>query len=238
MHQIGHHCGSRRSNRNGQFLLPKTNTNCYKASFLPSALLDFNENYNNHEPWVCVCASRHLLRLKTEKTIGLLTLNSDVDTKYCEKESCKHSRHWTHHNHNWIGYIFIYHHLALVALKNGLTLKIYMFCIVILVFLLTIYMFGTKYCSCHLKTLFFLIFSSVSAPYQLREDWHWILRVGRAEDNLPGKLAEERPADWIWNALKGAVPRVQDWHAHQEKGLCQDVRASSAPGGGVQLQEV
>ena len=27
-----------------------------------------------------------------------------------------------------------------------------MFCIVILVFLLTIYMFGTKYCSCHLKT--------------------------------------------------------------------------------------
>ena len=44
MHQIGHYFGSRRSNRNGQFLLPKTN----KALFLRSALLDLNENYNKH----------------------------------------------------------------------------------------------------------------------------------------------------------------------------------------------
>ena len=30
------------------FLLPKTNTICYKASFLPSALSLVNENYNSH----------------------------------------------------------------------------------------------------------------------------------------------------------------------------------------------
>ena len=48
MHQIGHYFGSRRSNRNGQFLLPKTNTNCYKALFLRSAPLDLNENYDKH----------------------------------------------------------------------------------------------------------------------------------------------------------------------------------------------
>ena len=39
---------SRRSNRSGRLLLPKTNTNLYKASFLPSALSVFNENYNSH----------------------------------------------------------------------------------------------------------------------------------------------------------------------------------------------
>ena len=30
------------------FLLPRTNTNRYKASFLPSALSVFNENYTSH----------------------------------------------------------------------------------------------------------------------------------------------------------------------------------------------
>ena len=46
-----------------------------------------------------------------------------------------------------------------------------MFCIVILVFLLTIYMFGTIYCNCHLKTLLFLIlffrFSALSTMWRL-----------------------------------------------------------------------
>ena len=47
-HPVKHYFGSRRSKRSGRFLLPKTNTNRYKASFLPSALLVFNENYNSH----------------------------------------------------------------------------------------------------------------------------------------------------------------------------------------------
>ena len=40
-HSVRHHFDSRRSNRNGRFLLPKTNTNRYKASFLPSAVSVF-----------------------------------------------------------------------------------------------------------------------------------------------------------------------------------------------------
>ena len=36
-----HYYDSRRSNRSGRFLLPRTNTNCYKALFLPSALCQF-----------------------------------------------------------------------------------------------------------------------------------------------------------------------------------------------------
>ncbi|WP_419631026.1 reverse transcriptase domain-containing protein, partial [Thiolapillus sp.] len=47
-HPMRHYFDSRRSNRSGRFLLPKTNTNRYKASFLPSALSVFNENYNSH----------------------------------------------------------------------------------------------------------------------------------------------------------------------------------------------
>ena len=34
--------------RSGRFLLPRTNTNRYKASFLPSALSVLNENYTSH----------------------------------------------------------------------------------------------------------------------------------------------------------------------------------------------
>ena len=36
-HPMRHYFDSRRSNRSGRFLLPRTNTNRYKASFLPSA---------------------------------------------------------------------------------------------------------------------------------------------------------------------------------------------------------
>ena len=43
-----HYFDSRYSNRSGRFLLPKTNTNSYKASFLPSAVSVFDENYNSH----------------------------------------------------------------------------------------------------------------------------------------------------------------------------------------------
>ena len=43
-HPIRHYFDSRRSNRSARFLLLKTN----KASFLPSALSIFNENYNSH----------------------------------------------------------------------------------------------------------------------------------------------------------------------------------------------
>ena len=43
-----HYLDSRRSNRSGGFLLPRTNTNRYKASFLTSALSVFNENYTSH----------------------------------------------------------------------------------------------------------------------------------------------------------------------------------------------
>ena len=39
---------SRRSNSSGRFLLPRTNINRYKASFLLSALSAFNENYTSH----------------------------------------------------------------------------------------------------------------------------------------------------------------------------------------------
>ena len=46
-HPMRHYFDCRHSNRSGRFLLPKTNTNCYKASFLPSALSVFNENYNS-----------------------------------------------------------------------------------------------------------------------------------------------------------------------------------------------
>ena len=47
-HPMRHCYESRRSNRNGRFLLPRTNKNRYKVSFLPSALSVFNENYTNH----------------------------------------------------------------------------------------------------------------------------------------------------------------------------------------------
>ena len=43
-HRVRHYFDSRCSNRSGRFWLPKTNTNCYKASFLPPALSLFNEN--------------------------------------------------------------------------------------------------------------------------------------------------------------------------------------------------
>ena len=46
-HPMRHYFDSRHSNRSGRFLLPKTNTNRYKASFLPSALSVFKENYNS-----------------------------------------------------------------------------------------------------------------------------------------------------------------------------------------------
>ena len=42
------HYFDRRNNRSGRFLLLRTNTNCYKASFSPSALSVFNENYTSH----------------------------------------------------------------------------------------------------------------------------------------------------------------------------------------------
>ena len=48
IHPIRHYFDSRCSNRNGRYLLPRTNTNHYKASFLPSALSVFNENYTSH----------------------------------------------------------------------------------------------------------------------------------------------------------------------------------------------
>ena len=47
-HPMKHYFDSRRSNRSGRFLLPRTNTNRYKGSFLPSALSVFNENYTSH----------------------------------------------------------------------------------------------------------------------------------------------------------------------------------------------
>ncbi len=47
-HPIRHYLDSRRSNMSGRFLLPRTNTNRYKVSFLPSALSVFNENYTSH----------------------------------------------------------------------------------------------------------------------------------------------------------------------------------------------
>ena len=43
-----HYFDSRRSNRSGRVLLPRTNTNRYKALFLPSALSVFIENYTSH----------------------------------------------------------------------------------------------------------------------------------------------------------------------------------------------
>ena len=47
-HPMRHCFDSRCSNRSGRFLLPRTNTNRYKALFLPSALSVFNENYTSH----------------------------------------------------------------------------------------------------------------------------------------------------------------------------------------------
>ena len=47
-HSVRHYFDSRRCNRSGRFSLPRTNTNRYKASFLPSALSVFNENYSSH----------------------------------------------------------------------------------------------------------------------------------------------------------------------------------------------
>ena len=45
-HPMKHYFDSRRSNRSGRFLLPRTNR--YKASFLPLELSVFNENYTSH----------------------------------------------------------------------------------------------------------------------------------------------------------------------------------------------
>ena len=45
-HPVRHYFDS--YNRSGRFLLPRTNTNRYKASFLPSVLSVFNENYTSH----------------------------------------------------------------------------------------------------------------------------------------------------------------------------------------------
>ena len=42
-----HYFDSRCSNRSGRFLLLRTITNCYKASFLPLALSVFNETYTS-----------------------------------------------------------------------------------------------------------------------------------------------------------------------------------------------
>ena len=39
---------SRRSSRRGRFRFPNTNTNRYRVSFQPSALLVFNQAYNSH----------------------------------------------------------------------------------------------------------------------------------------------------------------------------------------------
>ena len=47
-HPMCHYFDGRRINRSGRFLLPRTNTNRYKALFLPSALSVFNENYTSH----------------------------------------------------------------------------------------------------------------------------------------------------------------------------------------------
>ena len=47
-HPVRHYFNSRRCNRSGRFLLPRTNTSRYKASFLPSALSVFNETYTSH----------------------------------------------------------------------------------------------------------------------------------------------------------------------------------------------
>ena len=47
-HPMRHYFDSRRRNRSGRFLLPRTNTNRYKVSFLPSAPSVFNENYTSH----------------------------------------------------------------------------------------------------------------------------------------------------------------------------------------------
>ena len=47
-HPMRHYSDSRRRNRSGIFLLPRTNTNRYKVSFLPSVLSVFNGNYTSH----------------------------------------------------------------------------------------------------------------------------------------------------------------------------------------------
>ena len=47
-HPMRPYFDSRHSNGSGRFLLPRTNRNRYKASFLPSALSVFNENYTSH----------------------------------------------------------------------------------------------------------------------------------------------------------------------------------------------
>ena len=47
-HPMRHYFDSRRSNRSKIFLLLRTNTNHYKALFLPLAVSVFNENYTSH----------------------------------------------------------------------------------------------------------------------------------------------------------------------------------------------
>ena len=64
-HSMRHYFDSRCNNRSGRFLLPKTNINCYRAWFLPSALSVFSENYKALA--MCVHASGHLQRMMTFK---------------------------------------------------------------------------------------------------------------------------------------------------------------------------
>ena len=47
-HPMRHYFDSRHSNRSRRFLLLRTNTNRYKALFLPSALSVFNENHTSN----------------------------------------------------------------------------------------------------------------------------------------------------------------------------------------------
>ena len=47
-HPVRIYFDSRHSSRSGRFSLPRTNTNRYKALFLPLALSVFNENYTSH----------------------------------------------------------------------------------------------------------------------------------------------------------------------------------------------
>ena len=47
-HPMRHYFDSRRGNRSGRILLPRTNTSRYKAWVLPWALSVFNESYTSH----------------------------------------------------------------------------------------------------------------------------------------------------------------------------------------------
>ena len=79
---------------------------------------------------MCVCVHQDICwGWKLYKTIGLLTLNSDVDAKYSEKDSYKHSQALNAPQPQLDRYIVIYQRLfstsCFVALKSGFTLKIH-----------------------------------------------------------------------------------------------------------------